>query len=148
LDRAAGEAEMKEIAFPLSLATGGLICALIVLAAAEALGGEEHGGGNRSFRCTSFFVGLRHPGDTHVYLVNDGREDVTAHLELIDENGNRHTAERYSLGPYATSDVLLGRLPPEFGIKVSSTSVDLRVHAEVVFNNGSESEQFRAGRCG
>jgi hypothetical protein len=97
--------------------------------------------------CASFFVGLRRPGNTHVHLANSGRDNITARLELIDESGNKRETESYDLGPYATRTVVLGRLLPELGIKVSSASRDLRANAEIVFEDGSEPEAYRPGLC-
>jgi hypothetical protein len=138
---------MKAIGFPLLLSVSGVICALLVFAAGELLGSGEHGGGHVPQVCASFFVGLRRPGDTYVHLANGSGAGVTARLELIDESGNARRAESYNLGPYATWNVAVGRPAPETGIKVSSPSPDLRVRAEVVFDDGSEPEQYRAGLC-
>jgi len=144
---------MKAIGFPLWLSVSGLIRALLVFSAGRLLDGDEHGGRpgppgiGSAPGCTSFFVGLQRPGTTHVHLANGGRETIITRLELLDELGTRRAAESYRLGPYATWDVALGRPPTETGIKVSSASPDLRVNAEVVFDDGSEPEPYRAGRC-
>ena len=144
---------MKAIGFPLSLTIGGLVGALLVFWAGESLGIGEHGGEQRPAQdtgwrgCLTFFVGVQRPGETHVHLANAGRENITAQLELIDEIGHKRAAESYSLGPHAKHVVIVGRPPFGTGIKVSSVSPDLRAHAELAFDDGTEPEPYRAGIC-
>jgi hypothetical protein len=144
---------MSMVSFPLSLMLSGVIGALLAVTAGQSLGIGGHGGGPRPPReaggrgCVSFFVGAQSPGEIHLHLANDGREAITARLELVDEIGDRRAAGSYSLRPHATHVVSMRRPPAGTGLKVSAGSRDLRAHAEIAFDDGSEPESYLPGGC-
>lgn len=144
---------MNALGFPLTLAASGLVGALLVLSAGESLGSGNDGPGARLPRegygrgCVSFFIGAQRPGEIHVHLANAGPEPLTARFELVDEVGRARAGESHDLGPNATRELTLGRPPAGTGLKVSAGSADLRAYAELVFDDGSEPEQYRVGGC-